>query len=160
MDFGYGTSLDIDRSNMSAPAKSRARLAWERVTGGGRIERATKHAIGAGHVLRQGMESAATGAALGIYEAKYGSLDKGKLPVDGLTAGAGMVLSVLAAEHEVSTDLRNVGGAGLAIFTQRKTKEFWKSRAANAGPMPPTGGAPHGDFGEDPVIAAARAMGG
>ena len=29
-----------------------------------------------------------------------------------------------------------------------------------AGPMPPAGGAPHGDFGEDPVIAAARAMGG
>jgi len=77
--------------------------------------------------------AALTGLALGVTEAVAGSLDVKvaghTIPIDGLVVGGGALTSIAAsiAGHGAAAPARNVSSAALAIFTQRKAKDFFSS---------------------------------
>lgn len=150
------------------PILSRARSMF---TGGSTRARAVE----GGHILRQGAESLVVGSLLGLIhvEAPRGGLDqmKGKLPIDGLVAGLGLLGSWAAAGHDsnVSSDLRNTASAALSILAFRKTFAFAAEKKLHSGGAvggtfgPASVGVPrplgaHGDVGADPIVRAARAL--
>jgi hypothetical protein len=157
---------------LSGHEKSKLAHWWEQATGmthkgahslSKARHAASQHVTGAGHAVRLGGEMALAGAALGALRAK-GHLDiKGKVPVDGLLALGGLALGTVMADNEYSQDLRNVGGAALAIYAFRKTDEFVvKKSGARVAAAAPAAASPHaGEVGfgaEDPIITAARRL--
>lgn len=157
---------------------------WNSVSGSGRLERAHKHVQSGGHVLRAGGESLIVGAGLGAIDAKLkGGLDqplgkdgKHHVPIDAALGVGAAIVAVAMAHEEVGTEFRNISATALSIFGYRKGKEFVSEKlkskegggkasatleagAASASLTAKTGAASaHGE--EDPIIAAARALGG
>jgi hypothetical protein len=140
---------------------------------------ARHRALEGGHILRQGLESAAAGSFLAMVhvELPHGGLDqkvgKWNLPIDGLVAIGGYGASMWFAGHDsgLSADFRNVASSALGVLAFRKTFAFASAKKLHAGhavggavgPGKPAG--IHGDrstpieFGrEDPIVAAARAL--
>jgi len=126
--------------------------------------RAKVHAVAAANGVRQGGESLLMGAALAAanVELKTG-LDVRNVPIDAVAGGLGILGGVALAHTEAGTDLRNMGGAALAVFSFRKTQNFLaeKKRAKGQTPGFEVHGdddeafQPHGDIGEDPIVRAA-----
>jgi hypothetical protein len=116
--------------------------------------------------LRQSGEAVLTGAVLGAIkaESKTGTLDVVvgdptkthlKLPVDGLVAAVSTALQIGLAGEPGSVDAGNVAAASWSILAYRKVDEMVTKKKAAAGTTPP---AVHGDFGNDPILTAARAL--
>lgn len=159
----------VESSNLPASQKSSIRRIYEATMGkyGGSISRARIHAIEGGHAVRQTGESIVTSAALAAAHVHLPTgLDYKKVPVDGVIGALGMIAGVSLAHEGVGADLRNVGASGISIFTFRKVFQLLAEKKLQAGGMPggligPAGPpVAHGetDFGEDPIIAAARAL--
>ncbi len=113
---------------------------------------------------------------------------KASVPVDFVLGLASLGASVALDGQEGSTDARNTGGAAIAVFGYRKAQDWSaeKMLADNAKKTPAeqktpgftvhkadtniarlqaaqnaatkSGLAAHGDFGEDPIVRAARGM--
>ena len=85
-----------------------------------------KHVTAGALMIREVGEGAITGAALGAAHALLPlGLDlDGKVPLDGLVAGLGILGGVGMAHEEYGQDLRNVGAAASTIFAFRKTYAF------------------------------------
>ncbi len=101
------------------------------------------------HAFRQAGEAVLTGGILGAVNSTRPELsDKVQMG----TAAVGLVGSVVFASSDFATDMRNVGSDALAVFSYRKGDELMTKKRAGH----------HGDFGsdggEDPVVAAARAL--
>jgi hypothetical protein len=169
--MGDGVLGAIESSNLPSHHKSSIRKWLDRATGGAGLGRAKAHALATGHVLRQGGEAVLVGGALGAIKAERAEgLDiKGKMPIDGIAGAAFLAASIGVANHEVSTDLRNAGSNALTVFAFRKSEQYFLNRkgmgapppaAAVPGPAAGGGAAPAaaGDYGEDPIVAAARAL--
>lgn len=156
----------IERSNIAPEKKSQFRKWYDNARSGG-FERASSHLGATGHAFRQVGETAVAGALLGYVKAvRQDGLDAGKhkIPLDAV-GGAVLIAGSIAlgTTHEASTDLRNVGSFGVGVAAMRKTEDFIVSRRVAGGA--PVAGAPaagtpaaHGDIGEDPIVAAARAL--
>lgn len=141
---------------------------WLDNIGGGPLMRAKPHVTEGGHALRAAGESAVVGAALGYAAAAMPNgldvqiptkLTGGKIvnaPIDAVVGVVGMIGAVAMANEGIASDLRNAGATGISIFAYRKTQEY----ALNRKKMPPSGvqSGHHGEFGEDPILAAARAL--
>lgn len=165
----------IESSNLPAGQKSAIRQWYERTMGtSGGLARAKAGVISTGAAVRQGGESLFVGGALGAAHVylKQG-LDMGKVPLDGVGGLAALAGSVAMAGEPVAEDLRNAGASALSVFAFRKTFELLGKKRQQSGQ--PIGGAlgpkAAGEFGEDfgedfgadgdgedPIIAAARAL--
>ena len=161
---------------------------WNSISGSSGMARARTHVQSGGHILRTGGESLVVGGLLGAMDAKLkGGLDQplgkagadGKqhhVPLDAALGVAAAVASIAMAHEEVGTEARNIAGTALSVFAYRKGKEFVAAKeaakaaaggkataqvaagGATANLSAGTGGATA--HGEDPIIAAARALGG
>lgn len=125
----------------------------KKLTGGGAMRRGHD----AGMALRQISESAAVGAAVGVVAAKHGNeLQVGSVtvPIDLAVAALGIAGSMLVGT-EVSSDLRNMGSAGITLYAHRMAQKLTSASPATiAGER--YNGARIGV--EDPIIAAARLL--
>ncbi len=148
-----------------------------------------KHVSAGAAMVREVGEGAITGAALGVAHAMLPTgLDiDGKVPLDALVAGLGILGGVGMAHEEYGADLRNVGAAASTIFSFRKMYAFAAAKKMADTSKPAELRIPgdrvqeqnvlmqkqasgktaalaaHGDFGadagqEDPVITAARGL--
>lgn len=154
----------IPTSSLAPSQKSAIRSLYDRIKAGGdKMAKAKVHAAAGAAALRQGGESAIVGAALGALdvELKHG-LQVGKVPID-LAIGAGaLVASTAWAQEEFSADLRNAGGAAIAVGSYRKTHEFLAEKKRQSGGTPGSDAAKaagvHGDsdFGADPIAKFAE----
>lgn len=159
--------------------KSHLRTMFEKVSGHGSagLARAKGHMVEGGHAFRQAGESVVVGGLLGYANATLKTgLDVGKVPIDAVVGVLGLGGRALMAHDGIASDLGNAGAAAAAIFTFRKTQAFVAAKRAEKGL--PTGAAPASafkakakfagefggesfgveDFGEDPILAAARAL--
>lgn len=158
---------EIAQSNIPPARKSAIRRWYEGVSGivgGG--EGIKRHASEGAHAFRQGAEAAATGGLLGLLAAERGSLDihyQGhEIPIDGLLALVGLGGAVFMAQDPsgLSTDMRNVGSDALAILTYRKT-QAWRLKGKHGNPAGRLAAAAHhGDYEDDPIMAASQALQG
>jgi len=153
-------------SNLSAPEKSALMKAYENITGraapANLAHRVKAHGWAGLNAVRQGGESAVTGALLGLAHTELkGGLDynvKGHIvPLDGVLAAAAMAASVMFATEDGAVDARNIGASAVSILSFRKTVEFRQKAkggkvAGEIEDYDPSMG--H----EDPIIAAARAL--
>ena len=133
------------------------------------------HAEQGVHVVRAGGEGIVTGAGLALIHAnapngldlqvkKPGPDGKGgiTLPLDLMASLGGFAASVGTAGSESSHDAKNIGTAAMGVFSFRKTLDLLAEKRATTGAKikgtvgQPKAGA-HGEFGEDPILAAARA---
>ncbi len=146
------------------------------------------HVTATAHTIREVGTGALVGAALGAAHAMMPlGLDfKGKIPIDGALAAAGILGGIgLAGEPLAAASARGVGVAASTIFGFRKAYQFAAAKKAANLALPPeqriagdriqeqnmalqksaAAKAPalaaHGDFGqefEDPIVTAARAL--
>lgn len=124
------------------------------------------HIVKAGNVGRQAGESLVVGGLLGAlatqrsldYSVKVSAGTTLNVPIDGAIGVAALAVSMVPSMKDVHEDLKNAGSAALAVAAYRKTQVLLNTKKA----------AVHGDFdqisdgswaGEDPLIAAARALG-
>jgi hypothetical protein len=149
--------------------------------GHSKIEQAGVHMIEGAQVIRQGGESLLTGGLLGFLHVELkGGLDmqmgNSTVPVDGAMAVLGLGGAIAAATHPtgIATDMRNIGGTALGIFSFRKTLELLgEKKLATGGSIggklgPKTGAKVAGDIdegiaasdigAEDPIVSFARSM--
>lgn len=158
----------IESSNIPSRQKSTLRRWADSVRGGGMASFKT-HAGSVAHGVRQGGTALVVGAGLGYVKAvRPDGLDvrvQGKdVPLDGLGGALAIAASVATAGEEYSTDLRNLGSDAIAICAFRKTDDFVLARRAAGAPAAPVAPAAAatpavaGDYGEDPIVAAARAL--
>jgi hypothetical protein len=131
--------------------------------------RSAERSVGVGHVaaalhtVRGNGEAGVVGLGLGVLSG-MGGLDRKGVPYDlaasGLAAAGGIVFS----HHEVGITLRQASAAAMAIFTFRKTEEWLgvRKKASFGGEDwqdPNTiDVTSETDLGEDPIVAAARAL--
>ncbi len=156
----------VESSNLPARTKSLLRQMVDKVSPyGATMHRAKGHVVGAAQGVRQGGESAIIGSLLGAAHVHLKTgLDVGKIPVDGVVGVAGLLAGVALAHEDVGTDLRNMGAAGITTYSFRKTYDFLAAKKRAKGEKP--GGTFAGESdepgyvnaGEDPIIAAARAL--
>lgn len=130
----------VETSNLPAEAKTQIRTFYDRFKAlapsiqpdGGSPTVAQVSSDAKAMIWEEAM-AALTGLALGVTEAVAGSLDVKvaghTIPIDGLVVGGGALTSIAAsiAGHGAAAPARNVSSAALAIFTQRKAKDFFSS---------------------------------
>jgi hypothetical protein len=162
----------IEHSNIPHTEKSAIRRWYDKVHSGGHLARAKKHVAAGGNTIRQGGEALMVGGILGAVSAKLpNGLDanvRGKsVPIDAIVAVAGLGLGVVAAHEEFGQDLTNAGATAMAIFAFRKTEKLVKDKLAQKGAAPAkqlaakvgkVAGEYGADYGEDPIVAAARKL--
>jgi len=79
-------------------------------------------------------------------------------------AGVGFVGGIVLANEEVGTDIRNLGAAGSAVLSFRKTHDFTAKKMAErgmvaGGPLLKKAGssvAGESDFAGDPIVEFAK----
>lgn len=172
------TIHELSESGAPAGQISAIQRWYESVKGGSSaMARAKLHAAAAGEGLRQGGESLLVGAMLGAMdtELKNGLDIKGKVPADAVVGVAGLLAGAAMAHTPYGVDLRNAGGAGLAIFGYRKTRQLLSEKKRQSGKKPGyeqtsdklfeaagegmyNPGATQDIGAEDPIIAAARLL--
>lgn len=117
-----------------------------------------------GRAIRGSGEALTTGAVLGYFHATMG-LDLNvfgfKVPIDGLlglvSTGSAVFLSKGDDGDGLSQDFRNIGQNAIAISTFRLMNSIVSERRiAKGGVANKLPGSVAGEFGEDPIIAAAR----
>jgi hypothetical protein len=124
------------------------------------------YATATGGVMRAFGESAITGGLLGTTRAMFG--DKVADTAAGVGAGLGAALSVALAGTApgLAQDIRQVGAAAMAVFSDRKAESFIGKKgppapAVQAAPAVDAGGANVAgeyDDGVDPVVAASERL--
>ena len=158
-------------SGANAPGpKSAIRKFYERVLGTVGSPTATsmrQHVHAGAHLVRQSGESLIVGGLLGVAHSKLqNGLDvsvangKAVVPIDAAGAALAAVASIATAgegAEGMATDLRNAAASGFTVFAFRKTVDFMNKKKAAGGGAPATH-AGEGDFGEDPIIAAAKRL--
>ncbi len=167
------------KSNMSSESKGGVIEKWIEGIQGTGIARVRSHALATGHAIRSGGESVVIAGALAAAHVELkdgldvtvnlpGQNKPMVLPLDGLTALAGITGSIALSGEEVGTDLRNAGNAALSIFTFRKTFAFLSAKKKLAGGVPGGTFGGEGDVIEqsarstvvDPVVIAAKRITG
>ena len=163
----------LHRSNLKPAEKSYIRKWADRMTDGKVSDVLDKINPGFGmtHVsagldtLRQGGEGITVGMLFGALSA-HDMLEPFGIPLDGAGGALLTLLGVAAAGHESSKDARNVGIAGMTIYSYRKTEELLKTmgrgsrvagedETADADPIDVDGSTVEG---EDPIVAFARTI--
>jgi hypothetical protein len=112
--------------------------------------------IEAGYAIRQLGEGTAVAAVLGLLVAKRGptvqlSATTPAIPVDLALGLIGVAGGLFLADSDVSHDLRNIGTAGVTIYTYRTVQKLINPSGTVVAGEPVMGA-------EDPVIAAARLL--
>lgn len=163
----------VPTAALTSSEKSSIRRIYDRIkAGGASLEKAKLHTAAGAQALRQGGESLVIGALLGAADAELPTgLDahiRGKaVPLDAAMGLGAMIASTAwAQEGEISTTLRNAGGAMLAVGGYRKVHQFMAERKRAQGQVPGSDAskaAVHGDFGADmgeldPILEAAKAL--
>lgn len=166
----------IAQSNIPSSEKSQIRRWYERMTGGGvSLSRVKQHASEGLEAVRQGGESLLTGGALAIAHAELKTgLDVRGVPIDALLGGLGLAGRAAMAHMPGGVDSGNIGASAATVFAFRKTFDLIAQKKASKGQA--TGGAfgpaqqakvagefegdssDDSDVGEDPIVAAARAL--
>jgi hypothetical protein len=196
----------ISSSNMSNPVKSSIGKMFASIAGDSKnLSRLRRHVEQAGHTTRLYAETALVGAALGAIHAANPQVgldviarpamaatdpkntsgkakDAVTVPMDlvlAVVAGAGGMALAGEGVEGISADLRNVGGAALAVFSFRKSADVVAAKLRHMGK--PSGGtvpslvsmqreataSMHGDeysnaqFGRDsrdPILVSAAAL--
>jgi hypothetical protein len=178
---------NLAKAGLPAQTKTSIRQFYEQHLANGRdpIALAKLHANAAGQGLRAGGEAILVGGVLGAAHAHLrGGLDVKKVPIDAVAGVLGIVAGTFAAQEEVGKDLANAGAACLAVFSFRKTQDLVAEIKLKQSGITPGGGATTnqikiskaqfgaehesygwasgsevaGDFGEDPVVTAARGL--
>lgn len=141
------TSLAHSPGHVASPDKSPVQKWINRLAG---IHRNAKPAVHHGaHAVRQYAEAGLVGGAFGALDAMRPQYsDKAQLA----TAAVGIVGAVVGATEDYATDLRNIGSDAIAVYTFRKGREMVARKQLAAHGESAT----HGEFGEDPVVVAAR----
>lgn len=125
------------------------------------------HAAGFISTLRQYSEGVIVGGIAGTLEAELkNGLDVGGVPLDGATAAAAALGTVLMRGSEASTDVRNIGSHTACIYSFRMMNKLRKQIIRSKGGVP--GGtsisgeddAAEDEGEDDPIIRAAKAIGG
>lgn len=143
-------SMFMTTTSSNAPiAKSRIREWYERLSGGSAVmTRAKLHAVAGAEALRAGGEAGLVGGMLGAASVMLpNGLDLvvsktnskvPKLPIDGALGALLLVGSVAAAgeANAVSHDLRNAGGAAMAVFAFRKSEQYMSKQYRMQGKTP------------------------
>jgi hypothetical protein len=177
----------IESSNMSARDKSYfSRLLEGGHRGLGHARRvgsmAKVHLESTGDVVGEFVTSGATSlalAAVDVYQPN-GGLDWKRnpsataVPIDGVVAGLGALLSIFGAGHRLAPMARNVGSGAFDVLLFRKGHAYFTEKHQAAGGVPagsmspgpaaapsaPAAAAPAGgsttSFGNDHVLATAR----
>lgn len=151
----------VAQSNIPVEKKTSIRRFFERMTGGVvSSSNALGHVSATGAALREGGESLLVGGGLGLLDAEKGldfTIGNNKVPVDGVIAAAGLIGSIVMANHPlgIAPDLRHAGSLSLAILTYRKTKE-WRENSKKA--PPGAHGEGHAGFGDDPILKIAAEL--
>lgn len=165
----------VPTAALTSTEKSSIRRIYDRIkAGGSSLEKAKLHTAAGAQALRQGGESLVLGALLGAADSELPTgLDitvKGHaIPADAaLGLGCMIASTAWAQEGEISTTLRNAGGAALAVGGYRKVHQFMAERRRSQGKVPGSdaakAGAVHGDFGadadpaNDPILACASLL--
>lgn len=163
------SAMTLFRSSSPAGGKSTLRKLYESTMDYG--ERARSTLVASGGALRQGGESLIVGGILGAahVELPTGLDIHGKIPLDAVVAGMGLLGSVFLAKDEVHNDLRNAGSAAAAVFAFRKTHDLLEEKKKQRGETPgstagkapattPATASHSGEFGEDSILTIARKL--
>ena len=175
MSDGLPTQISV--AALPPAQKSAIRRWYDQVKDGGAgsaLARAKMHASAGGHAIRAGGEGLIIGAALGAAHAElpHGLDFNGKIPIDAAFGATALAASIALAGEETHHDLRNAGATAVGIFSFRKVHDFVAAKKAAKGDVPGSvakkagaatdkaKAAVHGeddaDYGEDPIVAAAR----
>lgn len=154
----------ISRSNMPVDEKKSAIRQWvEGMLGPIQEVRAKDAPGGVLTVARQTSESAMTAGALAFLHVNAPTgLDVGGVPLDG--AGGAIVAgaSALMGHSELASDARNIGTAGVTVWSFRKMTEFFTKQKIAKGHALPShlipGSRVSGDISNDPVVQAAASL--
>lgn len=159
----------IEKSNMPAAKKS----AFMRILDGGQglrergsmfLSQSKRQLESGATAAREVAESGAAAiamAAVDVYNSNGGLDFKGKVPIDGVIAVAGVVGSIVAAGHDAAPTLRNIGRGTADVFFFRKAHVYFTEKhLANTGTVPnstvapgPASGSPAAGPSAAPVAA-------
>jgi hypothetical protein len=130
----------VEASNLPAESKTQIRTFYDRfkalapsIQPDGGSPTVAQVGDDAKALLLEEAMAALTGLALGVTEAVAGGLDVKvaghTIPIDGLVVGGGALASIASSVtgHGSAAVSRNISSAALAIFTQRKAKDFFSS---------------------------------
>lgn len=161
----------VQSSNLPWEAKSALRRWFDTAVNLPEAVRPSKKQVhGALSSFRQGAESLAAGAVLGLVNVESpGGLEPMGIPLDGIAAGVLLAGAAIGAESDMAPTARNIGSVTAGVFGMRMVTKFCLERRLAKGQDVPAHlkeARIHGetevskrvDVNSDPIVRASSAL--